>query len=315
MDTFILSEPQPLVRSFKISDPTLTAFARVYRELFLEDDGLFGDLNPEFQNDFAAAWLEAITNAEDTPSDETMVDIQIQQTNGVLSVMSLCRRKYNEIIYYVEEAFSANIAVQNEFGRNDFVNVRQQQDGMINFMSNLYRSAGKYNAQLLAKGCTQDKIDEILTLKNSLIEVNTDQQKLIKERPTATADRIAKHNLVYSYCQKVNRASKRVFADNYAKIQQYLLPASENQAADIAFTGVVTRQEDSAPIENATAAIAALDLTAQTDNLGVFAFAQEIPDGTYNFAVTADGRQDYTGSVTITDGETVTRNVAMIAAP
>lgn len=313
MSDTLAAEAKPAVRLYKISDSAMLQFARLNRNMFLIDKPGFVALNPDFDGSFGADWLTAIETAEDAPTDEVVVDQQSQQTETVEEQMALCRQKYGQVIYYAGEAFDRK-TILNEFGQNDYLDIRNKQNEMITFMGTLHATATKYKVQLIAKGYTQAKIDEIETLRDDLITANVQQQQLIKERPTTTADRIEKMNTVYRFCQKVNRASKQVFLGNYAKIQQYLLPASENAVHDLAFTGTVTAQETSAPIAGATVTIPALGLSTNTDEFGAFAFAQEIPDGTYSFTVSAAGKKDFTGSVTIVDGTTVTQNVAMIAA-
>lgn len=312
MSEIIVSEAAPAVRAFKISDSAMLQFGRLYRIMYLADKAGFTALNTDFDTAFGNDWLTAIITAEDAPTDEVVVDQQSQQTQAVEMQMALCRKKYGQVIYYAGEAFENNKTVLNEFGQDDYLDIRNKQNEMVTFMGTMHATAEKYKVQLIARGYTQTKIDEIGALKTALIDANVLQQQMIKERPTTTADRIKKMNTVYRFCQKVNRASKQVFIDDYAKINEYLLPASDNDVHDIAFMGSITAQETSAPIANATVVISTLGINAVTDEFGVFAFAQEIPDGTYAFTVQAPGRKDFTGTVTIVDGTTVTQNVALV---
>ena len=52
------------------------------------------------------------------------------------------------------------------------------------------------------------------------------QEAFKRERPFATQSRVETMNAAWDYLAKVNKAAKNIFADNFAKLQQYLLPGS-----------------------------------------------------------------------------------------
>ena len=303
-----------IVRLFKIADPKMLQFARTYREIFLLDSTLFKALNPEFTDEFGNQWNTAIETAYNTETDEIVVDMQAEQTELVKQAMEDCRKKYHQVMYFAEESFGDGSPILSEFGRDDFMKIRNDQAAMVIFMGNLFTTSSKYFATLKLKGFTDAMRDEIPTLQKGLSDTDTEQELQKKQRGTKAAIRIGRMNAVWQFVQKVNRASKIVFDGDFTKLHQYLLPGSENKPVDIILTGTISAQATGAPIEAATAEIVGLGLTAAGDEFGVYAFTQQIPDGSYTLKVTAAGFLDFTVSVTLTNGTTLLQNVAMLGA-
>jgi len=98
---------------------------------------------------------------------------------------------------------------------------------MIQFMNQFHTTAVKYSAQLLAKGFTQAKIDEIGSLKTALDEANQKQEAFKKDRGVLTQERVGKLNTAWQRMQDVCNAAKYVYAENYAKLARYI--TSENK--------------------------------------------------------------------------------------
>lgn len=302
------------VRLYKLADSKMLQFARTYLALFVQDRAAFIALNPEFDNNFADQWQNAIQLAYNTETDEVFVDQQVEQTEQVKLSMEQCRRKYRQVMYFATETFGEKSAVLNEFGRDDYNNIREDQAAMVLFMGTLGRTADKYFERLRIKGFTQQMLNEITALQTALSDNDTSQEVKKKERGTAAGERIGRMNEVWkNYVQKVNRASKIVFDGNYPKLHQYLLPGSENRQEDVILTGNITDQATAQPIEGATATIQGLGIAAVADEFGVYAFAQQIPDGSYALLVQAAGYQDHAVNISLVNGSTLVQNVALIA--
>ena len=300
------------VRFYKIADAKMLQFARTYLALFITDQAGFKATNPDFSDPFPTAWQAAIELAYSTPTDEVVVDVQSEQTKVVLDIMEQCRKKYRQVSYYAGDAFDEDKTILNEFGQDDYENIRTSQAGMVVFMGTLFETTTKYFAELKAKGFTAAMRDEIPLLQKSLSDSDVQQELQKKQRGTTAATRVSRMNDVWKFCQKVNRASKLVFDGDIAKLHQYLLPGSENKQQDLALTGTISAQATGLPIEGATATLQGTGLSAISDEFGVYAFTQQIPDGAYTLKITAAGFQDFTVPTSLTNGATTIQNAAMV---
>ena len=105
-------------------------------------------------------------------------------------------------------------------------------------MEMLYLTSDTYKVELIAKGFTQPKIDMILQLKDELRQEQVEQETAKKERPVKTQERILILNKPWLSMRKINRASKIIYKDNYAKLNEYELPR-HSQAGETPAEGPV----------------------------------------------------------------------------
>jgi len=215
---------QEIVRIFKIPDAEMVQASRVIHSLFSQDRLLFVNLDPDFNDPFAANWLEAIVDSESAVRDLNMQDELVQLTENVQQKMEECRAHFQKMKYNIEKAFPNDKVVWNVFGYNDYEDARKSEIRLLPFMKNLHTQAVKYSAKLIAANYKQDDINKIGTLWQQLLDADQVQESYKKERIVITQQRIETLNKAWEFVMKVNKASKNIFADNYAKLKQYLLP-------------------------------------------------------------------------------------------
>ena len=120
-------------------------------------------------------------------------------------------------------------AVQNEFGRNDYEKARNSTPKLIAFMTALSTAITKYNAQLLAAGCTEEFLFEAPTNLEELRTAENNQELFKKTRPVETQTRLELLNSCWVFSKNVCKAGKIIYSDNAAKYNQYLLPGEPPQ--------------------------------------------------------------------------------------
>ncbi len=219
-----MSKAQEVVRIFKISDAEMIQTSRIYHGLFSQDRQQFINLDPDFGDPFPDNWMAAIVESESVLRDMDVRDEIAQFTGNVRHKMDECRTHFQKMKYYIEKAFPNNKAVWNAFGYEDYDSARLSEVQLLPFMKNLKTQASKNAAKLIAANYKQADIDKIGTLWQELLEADQAQESYKKERVIITQQRIEKLNAAWEYVLKVNKASKNIFADNYAKLQQYILP-------------------------------------------------------------------------------------------
>lgn len=307
--------PEEIKRLYRITDTSMLQDSQTTAQLFQTDLALFTAYDPTLTAAFHTAWLSAITTAQAVITDEQYRDQITVKTQTVKDQMKLCSNKYNEVKYFVLKAFPGNIAIQNEFGLDNYDSARQSDIKLQEFMQTMHAAAVKYTAELTNPlvGYTAAKIAQIQTLGDSLDTKNIDQEVFIKNQGTTTQDRVIKMNAVWASRTLVAAAAKIVFLNNFAKYQQYLLPPSEAAASDLGLTGTVTEQATGQPLVGAQAKIVQLNVTELTDEFGKYGFADNLAAGTYTLEISAAGYQTFSTQVTIiSSDETVVVNAALV---
>lgn len=312
-----MTNSEKVVRQFKIADPDMLEDSRTIQTLFSNDLASFVAFDPTLNTAFADQWLADIEIGDAFPTDELYRD-QIQvKTEAVTLAKKACRAKYNECKYYVLKAFSKDFATQQEFGLDDYDSARQSDTRLLQFMIRMHSIAVKHQAKLLdaSVGYTAPKIAEILTLANSLLAENNAQEVFVKGQQPATQDRVLAMNAVWKSRTQVAAAAKIVFASDFAKYQQYLLPSSDASPDDFAIMGTVLDAESNEPLQGVRVMIESNAISVFTDAKGKYGFADNLEPGNYNLAFELLDYAAQTKSVTVNSAdETITINVNLAKA-
>jgi hypothetical protein len=317
---------EQVTRPYVVSDAFALQYAKTLRGLFIADQAAFVNRDPSFGNPYEMDWDAAITDAENQPSDNTIEYQLAQKTDDVEEQMELCRNNFQDAKPFIKKAFPNKPATWEEFGFEDYDKVRKDQAEMVQFMKNFHSAAVKYSGQLIAVNFTQVMIDEIETRRAALNNTNNIQEQFKKERLSITETRITKLKAMWNFCQTVCETGKLIFRNQYAKYQQYLLPASD-ESTPMIVKGKVTQGGGTSPIpgtgtpatpvEDVNISVMELPgLTTQSDSNGNYGFGN-IPAGTYTFNFNKAGYMPQSmPGVVITDiDHPVTLNVVMTPMP
>jgi hypothetical protein len=303
--------PDPIKRDFAIPDEDMIQDARLKHASFLEDKTDFVAFDPDFADPFAANFEIDIDAAEATDDDETVTDQQQQLTNVVLDEMQKCRDKFQDAKIFIAKTFPDNKEVQNEFGFNDYTQAQKGQSSFIKFMFKFHKVATKYKVALIAKNYTQLMIDEILTFHDTLKDADVAQDLFIKNRPVKTRDRILKMNKAWKGETTICAAGKRIYKDDFAKYQRYLLPPGEETPEALSIKGIITNSATNAADEDVHVQIEANGISVFSNGTGLYGIGG-LPAGTYTLKFTKVGLQErIIANVVVVDGEITTLDVQM----
>ena len=306
-----MAKKDQVLRLYSITDPEMYEAAKAKRGFFLEDKADFIAFDGDFADPFAADWLTLISDAEALPQDETIDDQLTQLTAAVEAEMVKCRDKFQDAKYFIEKTFPNNAPVWNEFGYNNYEAARKSQVRMIQFMKNFHSVATKYKIQLIAKGYAQPKIDEIETFRAALDAANQVQELFIGNLPVQTQTRHLKNNEVWNTMVQVCTAGKRIFKNDFAKYQRYLLPPGEESPEAISITGLVTDSANGNPVEAAVLDLQPVGLATETTANGRYSYGG-LPDGDYDLKATHPEYVAQNRSLTITGGNAVEVNFQLV---
>ena len=228
-----------IFRNFSGSDAFMLNEARVNQSLLQQDLPAFTAFDATLNAAWSAAYLADIVAAETIIADTAVIDQQVQTGENVDAIIVAARNKYSEIKYYVQKAPEFSVGMQGEFGLNDYDTVRRSKVRMAQFLDEMHDAATKYKVQLIARGYTQAKIDQIQTLRQSLLAAMTAKGTFTKGRPKLTEDRINLLNKVYDKMTQVNTAAQLVYLTDAAKRAQFVYEPTGDTEDYSEYTGAV----------------------------------------------------------------------------
>ena len=147
-----------------------------------------------------------------------------------------------------------------------------------------------YVTELAAKGFLASDATNLQTIANEIRTRNNLQENAKVNRPVSTQDRIVQYNSVWSQVKEINLASKVVYADNPAKLEQYMLypNSSPNTRLNIIFT-----QEGEA-VSNARVQLTNTALAAKsTDDRGLVNFESVNMPELLNISLTSESGETF----------------------
>lgn len=297
-----------------LSDDAMLEASETMFDLFNADKAAFTALDSNLNDAFSEAWMVAIDAARDFPTDESMADDISELTDVVSTKWDICKAHFQAAKYFIEKAFPGNTARQNKYGFDDYLKMSTSQKNVITFMDAYHDQAQADHVVLIAAGFTQVKIDEIAAITEDFRTANRAQELAKKDRIEQTQIRIGLMNDVWKMDQRVNRASKNVYVNNYAKLQQFLLPApgSNEAGGNLSLTGTVTHSVTGAPLAGITVELPALALSTVTDDNGNYGFVAGAPAGATPITANGAGFTAFSGTVTLVTNSTVTLNVSLV---
>jgi len=213
-----------LNRLYKISDPDMLVFAQALRSSFLKDQADFVAYNAGFASPYETEWENLIKAAYAVPTDEQVKDISQQLIAEVKAKMKAARQCFQGAKPFIRNAFPDDATKWELFGFSAYRKDHRTQAAFIQFLYLFHKAAVKHSAQLIAVHFTQAKIDDIKTKADELNAAKSAQEDYGRSTTGLTDHRITTMNAVWQVLTAVAEAGKFLYAGNWAKYRQYVLP-------------------------------------------------------------------------------------------
>jgi hypothetical protein len=210
-------------RLYPYEDAELMAKAKVYRSITEDNLTEFEGYDPDLNTDFLNEWEATIEAAYDIPTDETTMDIMEQFTKKVDQHHEDCMVAMRDLRYYAAKAFKKNSSEWAYLNFNGLKKARPSASRTVVYMLSVHRVASELSALLQAKGMLAAQIDALSLTAQALLVADTDQEHHKHYRLMLTRKRVETLNHLWSFSQQVNKASKSVFRDDYAKYHMFEL--------------------------------------------------------------------------------------------
>lgn len=220
-----MARAEKVERNYSKSDELMLEQAQTMRNLFETDKADFIALYLMLADPFSADWQTDIDAAQALPTaEEEEVALRVL-TEDVEAQMELGRLQFMRMASYVKLLFPNSTAKQALFGLEQYSAARNKQMKMYDLLQLAYRmsNSADYKADLIALGFLQVEITKLDTIAGDLYDANELQEELKRELLVKTQTRLEAYNKVWDSAIAVSNASKQVYVDDYAKLQQYLL--------------------------------------------------------------------------------------------
>lgn len=209
-----------VTRDFKLADAVLKQKADELINLIDRDLTEFTDrgYNTDKRNELTTA-----RNTVDSfPNDEQLEAIKMNLTEQKDAARSALEKTMRSIFNMAENVFGLQSAKYKEFGN---ALISQQSDAEIVRVAKIMSlTADKYFAQLADEGLTAEKINTLITQRNTLDTAIDAQAQGISDRDVATEGRIEALNTLYQLLIKYAGIGQDIFYEtNEAKYNDYLI--------------------------------------------------------------------------------------------
>jgi hypothetical protein len=309
-------EPLKAMREFRKNDNLMIEQSQTMHGNFVEDISIFQAKAPYLTSEYAAEWQTDINTANTVISDTYLVDQLQVVTQDLMKIQDDARNHFQSLMFYVKRVFHDNKAIQNLFGLDKYRLVRNNTNRFIDLLQQAYRTCTnqKYQELIVIEGFSAENIEYLNTLAIDLHQKNIEQEDIKNQRPVSTQERIVLLNKSWKRMVEVNEASKIVFMDNYAKLQQYLLyPETGGNKAPMgigALTGVIS-DESGNPLVNANISLSGTEYLTLSNGAGEFIF-ETVNTGVYGVVLSLDGfKSQIINDVEITDGQTTELSIVL----
>src|SRR5665648_32914 len=196
-------------------------------------------MQPQFETDIDRfivfnPWFTPIVNSKlQADLSAGLIDFSVsshtaeiqRQTEAIGQMLGIAGRKYQTLLYYVENGLGNSKAMTDTFGRSRYEKARQSEKEMVSLLNQACSAVGYdgYKTKLLASGMPYDLPEELAVLADDLAVADGRQEMLKKKQLLVTSERIDLFNSIWDTLSRISAAAKIIFEDDPARLAIYQL--------------------------------------------------------------------------------------------
>ncbi len=211
-------------RLYRISDSEMLEFAKVIAAQARTDLPILASFDTTLTADRINELEHQIAEISTVYSDNVIIDRLAQLTAEVNRIEESCISAYRKIRFFIQKAFKDNVAIQNQFGLNDYEEASRSQAKMILFMKEFALVVEEYRQNLLEAGATPQLLDSAKQLAQEYDQANQAQELFKNKRPVLTQERVNRLNHIYSEVKYICEVASFAFEGDYANSSRYAIP-------------------------------------------------------------------------------------------
>lgn len=156
------------------------------------------------------------------------------QTGIIEQLLTDSGKKYQMLLYYVENGLGNTKAIMDTFGRSRYEKARRSEKEMISLLNQAAVAADQADCKplLTTSGMPMTLITDLLANAGSLAFADGKQEMLKKQQLLVTSQRIELFNSIWDKLSRISSASKIIYAEDPARMAIYQLYDSSGSAPE-----------------------------------------------------------------------------------
>jgi len=225
-----MKKPEEVIRNFKKSDEELLQQSDVKLASFIKNKSRFVERFPQLADPFATEWKEATSNAREILPDYASVSYQVNSTEALNAQIEEGANLYQSLLLYVRLAFSDDATALSLFGQPQYAAASRSAIKLPLLLRTAFLQASKpeFKDALTGKGMKLAEIDQLLTMADSIVDLDIAQDNAIKQRKLDAFNRITALNAIWERITLVCFCAKLVFQKDATRYNLFLLNDGDN---------------------------------------------------------------------------------------
>jgi hypothetical protein len=230
MEVMFMPDYSQITRKYSKDDLDMLQQAQVFHDNFVIDKADFIAAFTMFADPFETDFQTDIDAADAIPLDSEVAQAIAIITEEIETEMAKGRTAMQKLFTYAKVGFDDSQASLKAFGKGEYEKSRSNQLKLKEMLEKAHRQASEAanKAILLGAGYSQTDIDNLDTIMTDIDTKDASQEDAKSDRLKKTEDRVIAYNKVWEYLEKISEASKVIYVDSPAKLQQYVLYPSSS---------------------------------------------------------------------------------------
>lgn len=225
-----MKRPDNLERDFNKPDGEMLSQADVFHSCITEDKPRFEDFDSMFNTAYIDNFKVKIDAGYEVKTDDYWIDVVARMTKLFMLKIEEGKSTFFSFEHFADKLEITIPGIKDKLGYNDYEKSRKSQTRFVLLMDTFNDVVIEYNADFVAAGLAQEKIDRLGILAEDIRTAHKDQEKAKKDRKVATKNRVIVLNDIWAIMSEISKVAKIIFADDIAHYERYLLYEGESDS-------------------------------------------------------------------------------------
>lgn len=230
-----MSAQPEIVRRFTVKDHVLRDACRYAASQFAVHESRFSAFDPEvFDEEFLSELEEIIAVLESIPTDDVLIDEQVEETEDVHEKLAECLALIRSLKWTIKKAGKKkkSSSYLGQFGYNDLASARGSVRKMLTFMDDFTNKVAAEEATLTENGMLEGTLQQIKILNGEFKKERREQLASMDRRTTLAEKRVRVQNSIWEILLLIDEAAEYIFEDEPSLREIFALPRQESSGAD-----------------------------------------------------------------------------------
>lgn len=220
--------PQPeIVRRFNVTDHVLRDACRYAASQYIVHEARFAGFDAEvFEEDFRAELEDVISILETIPTDDVLVDEQMEETEDVQEKVTECLALVRSLKWTIKKTAKKkkSSSYMGQFGYNDLSKARKSVTKMLTFMDDFVNKVASEEEKLKENGMSETTFLQLRTVVSEFKQERREQKESMDRRSAMAEKRIRIQNSIWDMLVLIDEAADYIFENEPSLREIFALP-------------------------------------------------------------------------------------------